>query len=124
MKLNNKKSIRGIIAFVAVTGMVLVTSCEKYAFKVETVDPGTQILFQTDIQPVFTDNCITCHRGSRNPDLRAGNSYTSLSTGGYITPADETCKLYSKVNSGHPSGLSTADRQKILLWVKQGAQNN
>jgi hypothetical protein len=124
MKLNEKKSIRGIIALIAVAGIALATSCEKYTFKVETIDPGTQILFQADIQPIFTGTCIICHKGTRNPDLRTGNSYTSLSTGGFITPADETCTLYSKVNSGHPTSLSTTDRQKILLWIKQGAQNN
>jgi hypothetical protein len=124
MKLNENKSIRGMFALIALAGMILVTSCEKYTFKVETIDPGTQILFQADIQPIFTGTCILCHKGSRNPDLRTGNSYTSLSTGGFITPANETCTLYSKVNSGHPTSLSTADRQKILLWIKQGAQNN
>jgi hypothetical protein len=124
MKINKKKSIRGIIALVAITGMALVSSCEKYSFKVETVDPGTQMLFQTDIQPIFTANCILCHNATRNPDLRTGNSYTSLSTGGYITPANETCRLYSQLNSGHQSALSETDRQKILLWIKQGAKNN
>jgi RNase P subunit RPR2 len=124
MKLNDKRSKHRIIALFAIAGMVFATSCEKYTFKVETIDPVTQILFQTDIQPIFTDNCITCHKGSRNPDLRTGNSYASLSSGNYITPAGETCKLYTQLNSGHPSGLSSIDRQKILLWIKQGAKNN
>ena len=124
MKINKKKSIRGIIATVAITGMALVSSCEKYSFKVETIDPGTLLHFQTDIQPIFTDNCILCHNASRNPDLRTGKSYSSLSTGGFITPANETCRLYTQVNSGHQSSLSGTDRQKILLWIKQGAKNN
>jgi hypothetical protein len=114
-----------ILAFVMLAGISLLVSCEKYSFIVETVSPTDTIHFQADLQPIFTANCILCHNASRKPDLRNGNSYNSLSSGGYITPADSTCRLYVQIKSGHPSSaFSDVDRQKIFIWVKQGAKNN
>ena len=130
--INNKLNMRKIyktarqliVALLVFSGIFLASSCEKYKFKPVTISPTDSVFFQADLQPVFSTTCILCHKGTRNPDLRNGNSYTSLSTGGFITPADSTCKLYVKVNSGHPASLSDINRQKILLWVKQGTHNN
>jgi hypothetical protein len=124
MKQLEKISNRLVLVLIVIAGISLFESCEKYSFKVETLAPGDSIYFQKDIQPIFTATCINCHKGSRNPDLRTGNSYTSLTDGDYITPPDSTCSFYSTINSGHPTSLSLVNRQKILLWVKQGAKNN
>lgn len=119
------KSKSAILAFAILAGISLLVSCEKYSYKVETVSPADTIHFQADLQPIFTDNCSLCHNASRKPDLRNGYSYNSLSTGGYITPADSTCRLYVQIKSGHPSAsFPDVDRQKIFIWVKQGAKNN
>jgi hypothetical protein len=114
-----------IVAFILLAGIAMLVSCEKYSYIVETVSPEDTIYFQADLQPVFNDNCILCHNASRIPDLRDGYSYHSLSTNGLITPADSTCRLYTQINSGHPSAsFSSVDRQKIFIWIKQGAKNN
>jgi hypothetical protein len=106
-------------------GMVMFSSCEKYSYELETVNPGEPVLFQTQIQPVFTANCITCHKGFRNPDLRAGNSYLSLTSGGFVNLPAEKSKLYSQIISGsHKSFTIDTEKQLILLWIGQGALDN
>ena len=125
MKMKVKLSWTVVAALIIPAGMLLFSSCEKYAYQLETVNPEEPVLFQTQIQPIFSDNCITCHKGSRNPDLRDGNSYSSLTTGGYVNLPAETSKLYSQVISGsHTSFTLDAEKQLILIWIDQGALNN
>lgn len=125
MKLEIKVSLPLFSAFIFLTLSALLVSCEKFAYQVETVDPGVPVLFQTQIQPIFTSNCITCHKGSRNPDLRDGNSYESLSKGGYIIQPGKSSKLYSKLVSGsHTAFTIDAEKQLVLTWINQGALNN
>ena len=106
-------------------GMLLFSSCEQYTYEIETVDPEEPVLFQTQIQPIFTSNCITCHKGSRNPDLRNGFSYASLTSGSFVsTPADNS-KLYKMMVSGsHNAFTVDTEKQLVLLWIGQGALNN
>ena len=115
----------GILVIIIIAGIALFASCEKYSILVEEVDPGTPVLFQTEIQPIFTANCIVCHKGTRDPDLRNGNSYTSLNTGGYVNLPSESSRLYKQLTSdSHSSFTLPAEKQKILVWIQQGAQNN
>jgi hypothetical protein len=114
-----------VAAFVIPAAMLLFSSCEKYTYQLETIDPQVPVLFQTEIQPIFTNNCITCHKGSRNPDLRNGNSYASLTNGGYVNLPAPKSKLYSQVTSGsHTSFTLDTEKQLILNWIGQGALNN
>ncbi len=123
MKLTLVRTVAGSLLMLA--GLLLFSSCEKYAYQIETVDPQEPVLFQTQIQPVFSNNCITCHRGNRNPDLRDGNSYASLTTGNYVTLPAENSRLYKMVTSGsHTSFTLDTEKQLILLWISQGALNN
>jgi len=124
MKFTERRSMRVIPVLLLIAGVAMFESCEKYTFKMETIIPGDSVRFHNDIQPVFTDNCILCHKGTRDPDLRAGNSYNSLSSGGYINSPLSSSKLYNKINANHPSSLSESDRAKILTWILQGAKNN
>jgi hypothetical protein len=124
MKQTEIKPIAAIAALLFIAGAALFSSCEKYSFQVETINPGDSISFQDVIQPIFTDNCILCHNSSRNPDLRESFSYNSLSSGGYINEPYSSSGLYKKVNGNHPSGLAEADKAKILAWILQGAKNN
>lgn len=114
-----------VAALIIPAGMLLFSSCEKYTYEIETVDPDEPVLFQTQIQPIFTSNCITCHKGSRNPDLRDGFSYASLTGGSYVsTPADNS-KLYKQMVAGsHNSFTLDTEKQLVLLWIGQGALNN
>jgi hypothetical protein len=125
MKMKVRLSWSVVAALLIPAGMLLFSSCEKYTYELETVNPDEPVLFQTQIQPIFTNNCITCHKGSRNPDLRDGNSYTSLTTGGYVNLPAANSRLYKQVVSGsHFSFTLDTEKQLILIWVGQGALNN
>jgi len=84
------------------------------------------ISFSEEIEPIFQDNCITCHTNT-NPNLTSGNAYNNLINGGYInTDNTESSSLYTKITSGHPTAgtLNQTEIRLILTWIQEGAQNN
>jgi hypothetical protein len=123
-----------ILLFSIVAGLFYFSSCEKYTYIVDKRipiidttgnDTASYVKFATEIQPIFTAKCIGCHKGTRNPDLREGNSYASLTGGGYVNAPASSSKLYTQLNAGSHSSLTTQDdKTKILLWISQGAKNN
>jgi len=118
-------SDRIAVIFVVFALTVLIASCEKYSYLVEEVDPEEPVLFQEDIQPIFTRSCIACHKGTREPDLRDGFSYESLTTGGFVEKPAESSKLYRKLESaGHSAFTLPEEKQKIFYWIEQGAPDN
>ena len=94
MKMKTKLLLNVMAVLIIPAGMVFFSSCEKYKIVTEPVDPGETVLFQTQIQPIFSDNCTVCHKGSRNPDLRDGFSYESLTTDGYVDLPAADSRLY------------------------------
>jgi hypothetical protein len=120
--MKQRLSLVVVILLVAAAGF---TSCEKFGIQPIPFDPTTAWHFQADIQPIFNANCITCHNGSRSPDLRDGKSYSALSKG-YVTAPAESSRLYVKIStdSQHVPRTSDTEKQKILYWIKQGALNN
>lgn len=118
--------IRQILAvFVLLAAVAGISSCEKYSYTPPVVDPLTPLSFQADIQPIFTANCIGCHKGTRNPDLRISKSFASLTTGGYVNLPAETSKLNIQIiSSSHASFTLPAEKGKIMIWIQQGALNN
>lgn len=50
--------------------IIFSVSCEKYSFRVETVDPVDTVHFNAVIRPMLDNKCSACHGGSRDPDLR------------------------------------------------------
>jgi len=113
--------------------VIYFSSCEKYTFLVETLPPvdtsGTDttnfVSFSAEVQPVFNGSCIACHKGTRNPDLREGNSYAALTSGGYVTQPAADSRLYKQLNVGSHKSLTTqAQKNTIYLWISQGAKNN
>jgi len=101
-------------------------SCEKYSYLIEEIDPTVPVRFNTEIQPVFNDNCVMCHKGTRPPDLRAENSYEALTTGGYVDTPAAVSDLNKKITTGsHASYIpKETDKQLIYNWIEQGAKNN
>jgi hypothetical protein len=125
MKVKLKVSCFILPVTILLIGVLFFSSCEKYIFEVEKVEPGEPVLFQTQIQPIFTRNCIICHKGSRSPDLRDSFSFASLTGGNYVTAPAVDSKLYKTVVSGsHTSFTIDNEKQLILLWIEQGALNN
>lgn len=123
---------KNLVLFISILGAVIYfSSCEKYTFRVEklppvdTTDTTSYVKFSTEVQPIFTANCISCHKGTRNPDLREGNSYASLISGGYVTSPAADSKLYKQLISGSHSSMTTStEKNTIYLWIGQGAKNN
>ncbi|WP_372751335.1 hypothetical protein [Labilibaculum sp.] len=103
-------------------------SCEYDIVEVdEIVIPIDQeISFSTDIIPIFTSNCISCHNGGTSPDLRANNAYNSLTNGGYLDVDDpENSELYQVLQEGsHSTRASATEKELILEWITRGANNN
>jgi hypothetical protein len=96
----------------------------------DTVDPTVTINFATQIQPIFTANCILCHKtGSTSPDLTAGNAYASINSSKYINTSSPAQSLIYRrvVASGGFSGHATLPSSQAALllgWIQQGAKNN
>jgi len=106
----------------SITGLM---ACEEFKITQPAVDPSATWSLQTDIQPIFNNNCISCHGGTKSPDLRGGKSFQSLTNGAYVTLPAETSRLYSTMTSAdHISRSTETERLKILYWIEQGAQDN
>ncbi|MCB8998547.1 MAG: hypothetical protein H6540_00565 [Bacteroidales bacterium] len=116
------------MAFGLVFLVVMIAGCEKYVIPGPNIDPGVELLFSTDILPIFTkNNCAACHPALHQPDFAPANAYTSLTSGGYInTDNPESSKLYDHLKnaSSHKSKASEEEKLKILTWIQQGAKNN
>ncbi len=104
--------------------LIAVQSCEY-----ETIVPAkitkTNISFSTDIQPVLTEKCVSCHSGLK-PVLKDGEAYNNLNTGGYINTTDPASSLfYEKISSGSMKPYTTVElTQYVLQWITEGAQDN
>ena len=116
-----------LVALVLIAAVEGFSSCEKYSFSPPAVDPNQIWHFQTDIQPIFNANCVTCHNGVKQfPDLRNGKSYLALTKGGFVTLPGQTSKLYHQMstNSEHIPRTTDLEKLKVLSWINQGALNN
>ena len=116
------------------------SSCSKDVGPVDNVQAGENVSFANDIQPVFDQNCVSCHPASGNLDLTAGNSYANLvnvNASGYsgkrVVPGDsEQSILFKKIDgssaygSNMPLGgsLSQMEINLIKKWIDEGALNN
>ena len=85
-----------------------------------------QIDYQSDIQPIFDNNCTNCHGSSGGLSL---GSYSSLIAGGSsgdaVIPGDHSSSLlWQRINDGSmpPSGnLSSSEINLIASWIDEGA---
>jgi hypothetical protein len=125
--MNQKFNMKGqiLVAMVLIAIIAGISSCEKYTFMPPVVNPMDTIHFETDIQPIFTANCIMCHSVLQSPNLSEGKSYDALTTGGYVNQPGETSILYTQMNkSDHTARSTDADKQKVIIWINQGALDN
>ncbi len=122
-KLNRIRHILSLFILAALMGGI--SSCEKYSYEPPAVDPNATWHLSTDIQPIFSANCIECHNGRQSPDLSNGKSYLALTKGGFVkTPAADS-RLYKKMlSSSHAPRSSATEKLKVLYWISQGALNN
>lgn len=99
----------------------------------DPTDPDApEVSFSAEIIPIWnnSNNCTACHKtGGTNPDLTPDKAYQSVNSSKYInlsTPEESNIYLVPHPDqSGHSQKkYTTAQANKILLWINQGAQNN
>jgi hypothetical protein len=122
----NLKRIRQILyAVILIAAVEGFSSCEKYSYTPPAVNPNETWSLKDDVQPIFNNNCISCHGGTKAPDLRDGKSHSALTKGGYVNLPGETSRLYTKMTGSDHSPKSTdSEKQIVLYWINQGALNN
>lgn len=122
--MQTNSNIRILILFIT---LLLLSGCEYDTIDPDPLPPPDQeISFSQDIQPIFTSNCVDCHDGSRDPDLRSGNAYRSLQDDNYINITNPSeSKIYTILNEPFHQPKATAkEKQLILQWITQGAKDN
>lgn len=124
-----KKRLLGFVFMTAL--LTLMTACE-YDFIEPTPPPptppaGDTISYSQDIQPFFTAKCASCHPAIFKPDLTAGKSYASLSTGNYFVAGEPlNSSIYTKIATGGTMATYTTAEQADLVyrWIYAGAKND
>lgn len=107
--------------------IMILSGCTKYEIpKPECPeDLPTNVSFSSDIQPIFDQNCVSCHSGAQSPDLSPGWSYDELIDGGYVD-TDFPCSslLYETLLGSHDGRTSEDETLTILGWMDEGAEDN
>lgn len=100
-----------------------IVSCEKVTL--EQPEFNETVSFQEDIIPIFESKCVTCHDGTTDPDLRSENAYQELTSDGFVNIQNpEESELYTTLRGSHDARATELEKQKILAWIKQGAEND
>ena len=78
--------------------------------------PGAAATFSAIVKPIIDGRCVSCHNGSRFPDLR---TYDGVKNSASLVKSEVA-------NRSMPQGssLTNAQIQAIVSWVDNGAQNN
>jgi mono/diheme cytochrome c family protein len=93
--------------------------------------------YATDVQPIFSANCVACHGNSSPSGDYSLTSYAGATGGGsdsvtnVIAGSADSSKLYRKVKGietpqmpfGQPA-LDTVKIATIRNWINRGAKNN
>lgn len=128
------------IFLIIVLFTLFISSC-KYNFIVPIPDevpvdtipdtiPGEQFVsFATQIQPIFTNKCISCHKaGGTAPNLVAGSSYNQIVPAHVNLSKPEESDIYAypaPATSKHTwKKYNSSEANLVLKWIKEGAKNN
>lgn len=114
--------MKKILILVPILIIVNAVSCTKQQAPVSTItsDCPDTIKFSTQILPMISDNCFSCHNAGQTP---AFNDYSSISL-----LADDILKALKQ--EGKPlmpqGGPKLADSliQQVECWINQGKLNN
>lgn len=123
-----QKITKPIWLLLLLLGLILFQSCY-YDVVIEADEATTQTRsFSGDVLPILKSTCVSCHDGTTTlPDLRDANAYKSIVQGNYVSVSvPENSALIQKIRSGHPyaNALTESEIQRIVDWIKEGAQNN
>ena len=96
----------------------------------------SQVDYQSDIQPIFNNNCIFCHQNGGSATLNLA-TYSGVMTGGWSGPAiiagdHQNSLLYQRIiqatgtNGSMPPNdpLSQSQIDLIAQWIDEGAGNS
>jgi hypothetical protein len=125
-----KKSNIYVLLFVF--GLLLNACTYDFIVKEELppIDTTVDILFATQIAPIFTNGCVSCHKtGGQAPDLSTAAAYANIKSMNLVntaTPATSLIYTYpSPTTTIHTwKKYSAAEAQLVLTWIQQGAKNN
>jgi len=136
--INNKsKKMKRLIINIGLMLAVVIglTGCYKDVIKpqlaVDPDGPPQQVSFAQDLAPIFESSCALagCHvSGSHKPYMKATISYNEITGGGFVnTTFPKLSMLYKEVYGEMaqylPAG-SSAFKQKVYDWIRNGAPNN
>jgi hypothetical protein len=107
---------------------LFVAGC-KYDFiiPVEVAPVTGTVSFATQVTPIFSNNCISCHKtGGQTPDLTSANAFASIVPNLVNTTTPGQSLIYSFPGSSSHSwkGYTAGDAAIVLAWIQQGAQKN
>jgi hypothetical protein len=122
----NKNVIRQIWYFLPFF-LLFLAACEKVVFE-PVVIPNEDVSYLNDIQPIFTEKCVSCHPPTKDLDLRDSYSYDEL-VPDFVTVSDSAdprgSVLYKKITgTSHNPKTTDIEKQKIEKWISQGVPNN
>jgi len=91
--------------------------------------PPQPVSFSTELKPLFAAKCTDagCHvTGAHKPYLTPDISYTQIVNGGFVNVAlPKESILYKNIYGEMAQYISSsADKQKIYDWIRNGAPNN
>jgi len=125
---------------VLLISLLSLSNCSKDVGPIDNGLADENISFSNDIQPIFDQNCVSCHPSSGNLDLTATNSYNNLvnvNASGYsakrVVPNNsDQSVLYKKIDGSEDYGsnmplgsnLSQTQINAIKQWIDEGALNN
>ena len=91
--------------------------------------PPQPVSFSSELKPLFAAKCTDagCHvTGAHKPYLTPDISYTQIVNGGFVNLALPKESILYKNIYGEMSQYisSSADKQKVYDWIRNGAPNN
>lgn len=123
-KINLTKHI--IAAGLIIISAMFFVSCEKYEWVKPVLDPTIPISFQNEIVPIFSTvygpenkSCIGCHGNS--PNFNSTELYNTLNSGLINKDNPESSLIIQKLYGSHNARCSEENKQRILIWIQQGA---
>lgn len=118
-----KKVINVLSLFLVIFALA---ACEYATIVPDVPSPNVPVLYSTQIQPIFTSNCVGCHKaGGPMPDLTAGTSYANLMNNKMVIAGDANNSiLYQEVTGGMQAYCDATSAGLIKNWINQGALNN
>lgn len=91
---------------------------------------GEGISFSEKVLPIFTNNCVSCHKtGGTSPDLSADKAFSALNSSKYINrTSPEESKIYlhphPDTDTHKHKKYSASQAAIVLSWIESGAKDS